>query len=219
MNIFLVPQTPPVAITFFEVLFQKLWSSLGGMKFFLETHNGGCDIIGCVSKCSKIHLLPKVQIVAKYLPPPEGSRTTLAAWFHWPRMGKSEGLCEIFQLPFFFCQGRSKVWSILYFLFFTTTSLKLFYCSLSHTFLVITRATYSENFRFFVTRPTGISQNNATLLDHINTNPIIDLIIAIRILKVDVPDHSLVFLAHESSQTDSREERLLSLGAVWIVKI
>ena len=42
------------------------------------------------------------------------------------------------------------------------------------------------NFILTVTRPTRISKNNTTLMDHINTNSFIDSRLTTRILKVNV---------------------------------
>ena len=71
------------------------------------------------------------------------------------------------------------------------------------------------NFILTVTRPTRISKNNTTLMDHINTNSFIDSRLTTRILKVNVWDHFNCFLFvvvvvvvvfNESSQTHSRKK-------------
>ena len=65
---------------------------------------------------------------------------------------------------------------------------------------------FQKNFIPSIHKPTNVSRNNATIIDHINTNHFLNNDMHSRIITADFSDHFPIFLLSKNLMLDSKNE-------------
>ena len=65
---------------------------------------------------------------------------------------------------------------------------------------------FQKNFIHVINKPTRVSHNNATIIDHINTNHFLNNYMHSGIITADISDHFPIFLISKDLMLDSSNE-------------
>ena len=65
---------------------------------------------------------------------------------------------------------------------------------------------FQKNFIHVINKPSRVSHNNATIIDHINTNHFLNNYMHSEIITADISDHFPIFLISKDLMLDSSNE-------------